>query len=371
MPEPIAGQESTPAWAREFIESVNKRIDDICDDLAELKGREGDEDDGEVFADEGRTSAAYHAGRVEAGRKSARTRGRRAVERHDESSDDDDDAKDDESKSKHIGFDGLVKKLEGEGKSAHFAKAIAGKVAQEKKARHDESESEEDEASGDKDEDSREVKLTKHDESGLEHEAVLANRDEHDDEEDDREEERAEDKGTKEEEEEDRMARNDSANYEKLLRQLNNVTAAMSRMSKPLTADDRNLLAAAQARADEIGPALGLDITAPLAGERPFEYRRRMAAKFQKFSAGTKDINVNDVPDAAFSLIEDRIYADAKSAIADPENYQPGQLVAFTHYDAANRPVTTYAGRPNAWMAPFMPASRNYVTIANGSRGNQ
>lgn len=368
MPEPVNEADATPAWARQFIESVNKRIDDICDDLAELKD-EDDEGD-EVFADASRNSAAYHAGRVKAGRKAARTRHRSAIERHDESDDDDDDnVKDDASKSKHIGFDGLVKKLEGEGKSAHFAKAIAGKVAQEKKAKHDESEEEEDEEESGVPEESREVELTRHDENGLEHEAKLANRDEEDDEADDEDEEKAEDKGTHEEEEEDRMARHDSADYQRLMRQLRNVTSAMHRMSAPLSAKDRDTLAQAQARADSLGPALGIDITAPLAGERPFEYRRRLAGKFQKFSTATKNIDINAIPEDAFSLIEDRIYADASAAIADPETYQPGQLIERRTLDAANRPVITYTGRANAWMAPFVPQGRNVVSIAHHAEG--
>jgi hypothetical protein len=142
-----------------------------------------------------------------------------------------------------------------------------------------------------------------------------------------------------------------------LKRRIADMDARMTRMLRPLSADDRDELARVQKRADSLAQMFGDSITPPLAGETPIEYRKRMAAKFQKYSDSTKGIKIEALDEKSFGVIEDRIFGDAQAAAASPSNVPEGKLFAIKSQDAAGRTITQYHGSPKAWLKPFMAKS--------------
>ncbi len=97
---------------------------------------------------------------------------------------------------------------------------------------------------------------------------------------------------------------------------------------KQPTADERNELAKAQARADGVARKLGSQADAPQLGESLMSYKRRQAGIFLKHARtdAVKSINLADVPDSMFAVAEDMIYADASAAGDDPAAAPAGQL---------------------------------------------
>lgn len=234
-------------------------------------------------------------------------------------------------------FEGLEKKVEGEGYDKEAAEKIAGKVAAEKGEtgkREDESEAEKAGASEERDEHKavEEVKAAEKEGEAERH---------------------AEEKHDSEDCKMDAQARENA----ELKRRIADMDARMTRMLRPLSADDRDELARVQKRADSLAQMFGDSITPPLAGETPIEYRKRMAAKFQKYSDSTKGIKIEALDEKSFGVIEDRIFSDAQAAAASPSNVPEGKLFAIKSQDAAGRTITQYHGSPKAWLKPFMAKS--------------
>src|SRR6185312_9406424 len=228
-------------------------------------------------------------------------------------------------------FDGLEKKVEGEGYDKEAAEKIAGKVAQEKKAERKDSEKEA-ERDGEKEE----------------REERDADRDLKKAEKDGEEERRAEER--KDEERADAQSREN--------RELRAQIAAMDRriqsFTAPQSASDRDALSLAQSRADNVAYMFGDSVSPPLHGESPIAYRKRLAAKLQKHSVSAKDIKLDSLDAHAFGVIEERIYADAQLAARNPAKVPTGKLIAHTRADAAGRQITEFSGDPMACWAPFM-----------------
>lgn len=251
-------------------------------------------------------------------------------------------------------FEGLEKKVEGEGYDKEAAEKIAGKVAAEKGETGKREDGEEAEHAGEAEE---------HDEKKAAEEVKAA---EHEGE----EERKADAEETKKDEDckMDAQARENAA----LKQRITDMDARMNRMLRPLSADDRDELATVQKRADSLAQMFGDSVTPPLAGETPIEYRKRMAAKFQKYSDSTKGIKLEKLDEASFSVIEDRIFSDAQAASASPSNVPEGKLFAVKSQDAAGRTVTRYHGSPKAWLKPFMAKSVSIrFADSNARRGVQ
>jgi hypothetical protein len=161
----------------------------------------------------------------------------------------------------------------------------------------------------------------------------------------------AEKEGTKEREAEgraDAQAR-ENADMRKQIAAMNQTIAGLTR---PLSAEDRDHLSRAQARADSIAHMFGDSVNPPLHGESPISYRKRLASKFQKHSSSVKGVKLDSLDDASFGVIEDRIYADAQTAARSPAQMPQGRLTEHTDH-STGRPITTYSGDPNAWMQHF------------------
>lgn len=127
----------------------------------------------------------------------------------------------------------------------------------------------------------------------------------------------------------------------------------MADIVKPRSPEDADALSAAQARADQIAQLFGDTVTAPLHGETPISYRKRLAAKFQKHSAKMKGIRLDSVDGPAFDLVENEIYADAHKAALSPEASTHGRLIPIVRRDSAGREVTEYQGDMDAWLNTF------------------
>jgi 8-oxo-dGTP pyrophosphatase MutT (NUDIX family) len=125
----------------------------------------------------------------------------------------------------------------------------------------------------------------------------------------------------------------------------------------------------AQARADVVFSAFNDSASRPLQGEGLTAYRKRLANKLKDHSAKWKAVDLSAIADdAAFSIIEDQIYSDAMSAALNPVDLPADELRPIHSRDTTGRQITTFAGRPGAWMRGFSSNRRRLVGIRN-SRG--
>ena len=123
-----------------------------------------------------------------------------------------------------------------------------------------------------------------------------------------------------------------------------------------------------QARADSIYVAFGQRAPRPLDGENLSGYRRRIAKDLQIHSPNWKGIALSAfADDAAFSVAEAQIYADATHAAQNPVDLPEGTLRAVTRADSTGRQITSFYGQPRAWMQSFAGRSMRLVKINNGS----
>lgn len=133
---------------------------------------------------------------------------------------------------------------------------------------------------------------------------------------------------------------------------------------RALSDSEREELSEAQAKADSVANAFGERASAPMAGETPLAYRRRLASKFKAHSKEYASIDLNAVADSAlFGIIEKSIYADAQTAAYSPATVVPNQVRAIVRADATGRNITTFAGDPAAVWGPFQLKARRVVAI--------
>ena len=127
--------------------------------------------------------------------------------------------------------------------------------------------------------------------------------------------------------------------------------------------DDRNGLAEARSRADSLYQAvLGRPCPEPLPGERPIAYRKRLADGLKKFSETFKNERLDSLTGATYDTVEERIYADAASAIRSEAIVPAGTLRAIQRQELGHN-VTEYVGDPTAAWAPFMAGTGGIVRI--------
>ena len=129
-------------------------------------------------------------------------------------------------------------------------------------------------------------------------------------------------------------------------------------------------LADAQSRADALAQAFGKRAPAPLTGERPLTYRKRMAQPFKRYSKQFGDVDLSTITDpAVFAGVESVIYADALAASANLGADVPaGELREITRVDdATGVRVTSFYGqgtfigrlkRPSARVTAFHTPNR-------------
>ncbi|KVR92767.1 hypothetical protein [Burkholderia vietnamiensis] len=150
----------------------------------------------------------------------------------------------------------------------------------------------------------------------------------------------------------DSQKRLESENAE-LRAQIQRMDGTLSTLTKPLSAEDRDALATAQMRADSVMQMFGQNATAPLHGESPIDYRRRLASKLASHSPDMKGVKLDALDGAAFKLVEDRIYADAQTAAMNPAAAPAGRLIPIVSRDEAGRQITRFTGDIASWMQHF------------------
>jgi hypothetical protein len=134
-----------------------------------------------------------------------------------------------------------------------------------------------------------------------------------------------EDEDDKKEEKDDAKA--DSVNA--LKRQLANQDREIARLAalmKPRSDDEHAAFADVQAKADSVFAGFGKRAPRPLEGESLIRYRKRMATELKPYSSRWQKVKFSQLPDEAFSVAEEMVYADAMEAAANPTDLGDGEL---------------------------------------------
>jgi hypothetical protein len=107
---------------------------------------------------------------------------------------------------------------------------------------------------------------------------------------------------------------------------------------------DSAALVDAQARADRVAQAFGQQAPAPLSGEAPLAYRKRLMRQFVRHSA-FKDADLDTIAADAktFDNVEAIVYADAIKASATPE-VAPGHRLKRVRTGPAGHQITEWFG---------------------------
>ncbi|MGC9216183.1 hypothetical protein [Acidithiobacillus sp.] len=141
----------------------------------------------------------------------------------------------------------------------------------------------------------------------------------------------------------------------------------LSAVYREPTMEDRNALSETRARADGIYQALtGQTASAPMPGESPISYRKRMADGLRKYSDRMKEVRVDSLTGEAFKLIEDTIYEDAQNAIRSDSIIPEGQLRKIVRMDRG-REKTEYVGDPSVTWGPFSAGAVMGARLTNPS----
>ncbi|QLU14945.1 NUDIX domain-containing protein [Citrobacter freundii] len=137
-----------------------------------------------------------------------------------------------------------------------------------------------------------------------------------------------------------------------------------SRIPTELSDAERNEVADAQVKADSVFSAFGKRAPAPLSGEKPLSYRRRLLVQLQEHSPDFKSVDLSSIADAALlGFAEKQIYADAQSAAS--LSVGPGMLREIKRADATGRQISTFEGDPSATWAPFQSGKRQVTSFNN------
>lgn len=141
-----------------------------------------------------------------------------------------------------------------------------------------------------------------------------------------------------------------------------------SKMPKQLSDEDYAAMASAQAKADSIYAAHSSKSPRPLDGETLLGYRRRMASQLKEHSPTWKGVDLSAIADeAAFTIAESQIYADAMQSARNPVDLPLGQLREIVSQDETGRRMVSFAGQPISWMDGFSAPRRRVSAISNKS----
>lgn len=149
------------------------------------------------------------------------------------------------------------------------------------------------------------------------------------------------------------------AEFNALKQQLASVIA----LHAPVSEDDRQAFAAAQARADSV--YMGLSKRAPQAmtGESLSAYNLRLTRGVQAHSSKWAKTELHRLPADVMTTIQDEIYADAQIAARNPIDMQPGTLREIRHEDpSTGQRSTTFVG-PDTFIMSMKRPSRRVVSI--------
>jgi hypothetical protein len=139
---------------------------------------------------------------------------------------------------------------------------------------------------------------------------------------------------------------------------------------KPMSDDEMNAMADAQAKADGVWSTFGKDAPRPLPGESLFQYRRRNVSALKVHSLSYKDADISVLSDddngrKLFDAIEATVYADAERAGNHPADLPADTLLEIVKPDSTGRRVVSFKGQPRAWMDTFSAPRRRLAGIKN------
>ena len=137
-------------------------------------------------------------------------------------------------------------------------------------------------------------------------------------------------------------------------------------LSAPPSIEDENARASAFHRADAVFQALGEVTPPPMAGEKPLNYRRRLAARLRSFTDSWKTYAFHDAQQVQdFELVENAIYAEALAHSKKAVDAKPGFLREIKGKTALGRDQVTFIGDHRAAWVPFMPPTQRYIRRIN------
>src|ERR1700733_1150011 len=134
------------------------------------------------------------------------------------------------------------------------------------------------------------------------------------------------------------------------LRALERLAEVEAKAMTPLSIEDEHRMVAAQSRADALYRGAGrLPAPAPEPHERPAAYERRLADGLRIYSQRWARANVSVMPDDAFAIARDQIYADA-AANAKTHGLRARQLKPIPTRTASGHEAVEYVGGDGAWF---------------------
>ena len=134
-------------------------------------------------------------------------------------------------------------------------------------------------------------------------------------------------------------------------RQIANLSARAPAMLNDI---DRERFAVIQEQADPAFQAFGDRAPAPLDGETPTQYKRRIGAKLQANSPKWKDSRLSAVSDdIMLDTILSDVYADSIAAARLGADVQPGHLREVSR-QVGGHIINEFVGEPSSWMDGFV-----------------
>jgi 8-oxo-dGTP pyrophosphatase MutT (NUDIX family) len=137
------------------------------------------------------------------------------------------------------------------------------------------------------------------------------------------------------------------------------MAAALANMPKSPNDADYTSMADAQASYDPAYQAFGKRAPVPLQGEALIGYRRRLARGLQSHSPDWKGVDLSALPDAALTIAETHIRADAVVASRNTDDIADGKLIPVTRTnpDTGHR-ITEFRGRTTVFKQFAQPSLR-------------
>lgn len=136
---------------------------------------------------------------------------------------------------------------------------------------------------------------------------------------------------------------------------------------RPVSDEEHQAFAEAQAKADSVFAGFGEYAPRPMEGESLLRYRKRLATVLKKHSTDWKDVKFSELPEAAFAIVEGKVYADAISAAAHPVDLAPGELRAVKTVTPAGHSMTTFLGK-DSFVKGLSNSRRAKINAFPGSR---
>ena len=125
--------------------------------------------------------------------------------------------------------------------------------------------------------------------------------------------------------------------------------------------DDHRTMTSYQAKADSVYELFGKQAPRFLPGEAGLAYRRRLVEGFKEHSTAWKPVELATLADAAFTVAEEQIYADAAVAAKNAEGVEDGGLRMVPGTTPSGHKKVEFFGRTSALLNRFS-GVRRYAT---------